>query len=66
MTLMFILGVLFIGLPLIILVGTGCWMLYKELKNEEEWGRIFTAMLVSIFLGILLMIIYFVFTMRAA
>ncbi|MEK7665887.1 MAG: hypothetical protein AAB337_03355 [Patescibacteria group bacterium] len=66
MTLMFILGLLFVAVPVLGLVGTGCWMLYKELKNEEEWGRIFAAMFVSFSLGALLLFIYFVLMMRDA
>lgn len=61
-----VLGILFAVVPLIVFVIIGCWMLYKELKNEDEWGKIFTSMVVSVAFGIILLLVYFIFTSRAA
>lgn len=47
------------GLPLVIFVGIGCWMLYGELRNEDEWRGIFTGLSVLTFFGVLLLLLYF-------
>lgn len=64
--LLLILGSIFALVPLIGFITIGCWMLYKELKNEDEWGKLFTSMVVSVSFGIILLLLYFIFTSRAA
>jgi hypothetical protein len=61
-----VLGMLFAIIPLITFVVIGCWMLYKELKNEDEWGKLFTSSIVSVAFGIILLLVYFIFMSRAA
>lgn len=59
-------GIILAAIPIIGFVAVGCWMLYQELKNEDEWGKIFTAMVVSVSFGIILLLLYFIFTSRVA
>ncbi len=59
MTWPLIIGMILFIFPMVVSVSVGCWMLYKELKNEEEWGKIFTGMVISFSLGALSILAYF-------